>query len=104
MQDFHTFVEETNKCLEQMINKYDYDTVWVTESVDYVEWRRDAYAVRLCRDSSGSVHFSCFQSNQRCGAANCVVMDDVGVKELANAIVDYAGGRNRVYRTLYAVK
>lgn len=52
MLDFYSFVDQTNKRLDEMINEHGSDTVFVGESADYVEWRRDAYAVRLSRDTA----------------------------------------------------
>lgn len=100
MMDYQTFVDEVNRRLENAIEIGGAETVWFTESSDEVEWRRDAYAVRLSRYSDGGVVAALFFDNKRCGPGRAVILDDIGANSVVDLVVDHAGGRDRRVTTI----
>lgn len=104
MLDFHSFVDRTNERLVDTINAHDHNGVWVSDNNEHVEWRSEAFAVRLLVTISTSSNYSFFRSNQRCGPVRKVFLDDNGISELVEAIIDHASGRNRIYQTLTVIE
>lgn len=97
MLDYYGLIAKTNDVLEEQIVAHGHHRVFFTETNECAEWRRDALAVRLFRgQTAATANYSFYKNGSRCGRSNFLVSDEEGAAELVAAILDYAGGRERV--------
>lgn len=98
MLDYYGLIATTNSVLDEQIALQGQHRVFFTETNEYAEWRRDAFAVRLFRGQTpATANYSFYKNGSRCGRSNFLVSDEEGAAELAAAVLDHAGGRERVY-------
>jgi hypothetical protein len=90
--DFGAFVDETSKRLAIDIAHYGYNIVWFTERENHVEWRREAWGIRLRRHTLSSAIFTRYHKVARRGPAEIAIMDEAGASRLVGAILDHSNG------------
>lgn len=88
---FHVFVDTINARLDDAIFRHRYPTVWFTETVDQVEWRRESHAVRLARHSAGSARWTLLARGVQDGPAHIIIMNEQGVADLIYIILHATG-------------
>lgn len=94
MLDFHGFVDQTNNRLDMIIGNCGHNVVWCTETVDYVEYRREGQRVLLKRHSPSSAVFTRFDKDRRQGSAETVIMDKDGASRLVEVILEHTNARH----------
>lgn len=88
---FHAFVDAINARLDDAIFRYRYPTVWFSETVDQVEWRRESQAVRLSRHSAGSARWVLLTRGVQDGSPHIIIMNEQGVVDLIDIVLHATG-------------